>query len=67
MLIFVSIDMVFHEDEQRKRAKHAAANFAIVRKIVFNLLKKDKGKESLPSKILKATWNKGFLLELLKI
>jgi hypothetical protein len=35
------LDMVFREDEQRKRANHAAKNFAIVRKIALNLLKKE--------------------------
>jgi predicted transposase YbfD/YdcC len=62
-----TLDMIFREDEQRKRAKHAAANFAIVRKIGLNLLKKDPGKESLRSKRLKAAWNKEYLLFLLKI
>jgi len=61
-----TLDMTFREDEQRKRANHAAANFAIVRKIVLNMLKKDKGKESLRSKRLKAAWNKEFLINLLK-
>jgi len=61
------LDMTFREDEQRKRAKHAAANFAIVRKIALNLLKKDTGKESLRSKRLKAAWNRNFLVSLLKI
>ena len=60
------LDMVFREDEQRKRARHAAKNFAIVRKIALNLLKKDKGKESLRSKRLKAAWNKSFLIGLVK-
>jgi predicted transposase YbfD/YdcC len=60
------LDMTFREDEQRKRTKHAAANFAIVRKIGLNLLKKDTGKESIRSKRLKAAWNKNFLLKLLK-
>jgi predicted transposase YbfD/YdcC len=60
-----TLDMVFREDEQRKRANHAAKNFAIVRKIALNLLKKDKGKESLRSKRLKAAWNKEFLIKLL--
>jgi len=36
--------VTFREDEQRKRAKHAAKNFAIVRKIALNLLKKTQGK-----------------------
>jgi len=61
------LDMTFREDEQRKRAKHAAANFAIVRKIGLNLLKKDSGKGSLRTKRLKAAWNKDFLINLLKI
>jgi len=61
-----TLDMVFREDEQRKRTKHAAENFAIVRKIALNLLRKDAGKESLRSKRLKAAWNKDFLIDLLK-
>jgi len=61
-----TLDMIFREDEQRKRARHAAKNFAIVRKIVLNLLKRDNGKESLRSKRLKAAWNKEFLIQLIK-
>ena len=60
------LDMTFREDQQRKRANHAAANFAIVRKITLNILKKDKGKESLNSKRLKAAWNKEFLIKIIK-
>ena len=60
-----TLDMVFREDEQRKRANHAAKNFAIVRKIALNLLKKDEGKESLRSKRLKAAWDKNFLIKLI--
>jgi predicted transposase YbfD/YdcC len=59
------LDMTFREDAERKRAKHAAANFAIVRKIALNILKKDTGKGSLKGKRLKAAWNDNFLLELL--
>jgi len=61
-----TLDVVFREDEQRKRIKHAAQNFSIVRKIALNLLKKDSGKESLRTKRLKAAWNKDFLVEILK-
>jgi predicted transposase YbfD/YdcC len=62
-----TLDMVFREDEQRKRNKMAAENFAIVRKIALNLLKKDTAtKASLVSKRLKAAWNKDYLLRLLK-
>ncbi|OAV71441.1 Transposase [Bacteroidales bacterium Barb4] len=61
-----TLDTVFREDGQRKRTRHAAENFAVVRKIALNLLKKDKGKESLRSKRLKAGWNKDYLIQLLK-
>ena len=62
-----SLDMTFREDEQRKRANHAAENFAIVRKIGLNLLKKDDAKGSLKSKRLKAAWSKDYLIKILKI
>ncbi|KAA6303830.1 hypothetical protein EZS27_044528, partial [termite gut metagenome] len=45
----------------------AAENFAVVRKIALNLLKKDCGKESLRSKRLKAGWNKEYLIDLLRL
>ncbi|GHT28320.1 hypothetical protein AGMMS49574_02380 [Bacteroidia bacterium] len=45
-----TLDMVFREDEQRKRTKHAAENFAIIRKIVLNLLKKGALKRKPPLK-----------------
>ncbi|OAV64197.1 Transposase [Bacteroidales bacterium Barb6] len=61
-----TLDTVFGEDEQRKRTRHAAENFAIVRKIALNLLKKDKSKESFRSKRLKAGWNKDYLIQLIK-
>ncbi len=55
------------EDWQRKRDKQATENFAIVRKIALNLLKKDPDKKnSLVSKRLKAAWNKQYLINLLK-
>jgi predicted transposase YbfD/YdcC len=60
-----TLDMTFREDEQRKRAGHAAENFALVRKTGLNLPKKDKGKDSLRSKRLKAARSKDFLMELL--
>jgi predicted transposase YbfD/YdcC len=61
-----TLDMVFREDEQRKRDKRAAENFAIVKKIALNLLKKDTTtKASLVSKCLKAAWNKDYLISLL--
>jgi predicted transposase YbfD/YdcC len=61
------LDMTFREDEQGKRDKHAAENFAIVRKVGLNLLKKDTSKGSLKSKRLRAAWSKDFLISLLNI
>jgi hypothetical protein len=59
--------MVFREDGQRKRNKRAAENFAIVRKIALNLLKKDTMTKASPvSKCLKAAWSKDYLVKLLK-
>jgi predicted transposase YbfD/YdcC len=60
------LDMVFREDEQRKREGHSAKNFAIIRKIVLDLLKKDKEKISIQRKRLKAAWNKQYIINLLK-
>lgn len=62
------LDMTFREDEQRKREKHSAQNFAVIRKIVLNLLKQeDSNKLSLRTKRLKAGWDNNFLLKILKI
>jgi predicted transposase YbfD/YdcC len=36
-----TLDMVFDEDRQRKRAKNFAQNFPFIRKIALNLLKQD--------------------------
>ena len=63
-----TLDMTFREDEQRKRDKHSAQNFAIVRKIALNLLKQEDSKKlSLKTKRLKAGWDNIFLLKILKI
>jgi predicted transposase YbfD/YdcC len=61
------LDVTFREDLQRKRDKHAADNFALVRKIALNLLKKDSGKGSLVTKRLKAAVSLQYLIDLLKL
>jgi len=62
------LDMTFREDEQRKRDKHAARNFAIIRKIALNLLKQEDSKKlSLKTKRLKAGWDNNFLIKILQI
>jgi predicted transposase YbfD/YdcC len=62
-----TLDMTFREDEQRKRDKNAAQNFAVVRKIALNLLKQENSTMSLISKRLKAGWDNDFLLKILVI
>ena len=62
-----TLDMTFREDEQRKRDKNAAQNFAVVRKIALNLLKQENSTTSLISKRLKAGWDNDFLLKILVI
>lgn len=62
-----TLDMIFDEDHQRKRTKNAAENFSFIRKVAFNLLKKDKSKGSMVTKRLKAGWDNQFLLQLLQI
>lgn len=61
-----SLDMIFNEDRQRKRAKNAADNFSYIRKIGLNLLKKDTSKGSLVTKRLKAGWDDKFLMSLFR-
>ena len=62
-----TLDMVFREDEQRKRHGKSAQNFALVNKIALNLLKQNKSKGSLKTKRLRAGWDEQFLLKILKI
>ena len=62
------LDIAFREDESRKRKDNAAENFAILRKIVLNLVRNDKSKKvGLKSKRLIAGWDYNYLESLLKI
>ena len=61
------LDMTFGEDQQRKRAGKAAENFSLIRKCSLNILKRDKGKGSLVTKRLKASWSINYLFSLLEI
>mgnify|MGYP000885918343 CR=1 FL=1 len=51
-----TLEAVFDEDKQRKRINNTVENFSFIRKIMFNLLKKDKFKDSMVIKRLKADW-----------
>lgn len=60
------LDVVFREDASRIRAKHAAANVAVVRHIALNLLRQQEAKGlSLKAKRLQAGWDTRFLVDVL--
>jgi len=61
------LDMAFREDESRKRKDNAAENFAYMRRLALNLLKKDKSnKLGLNNRRLKAGWDMTYLLKILE-
>jgi predicted transposase YbfD/YdcC len=59
------LDVVFREDENRKRAGHAGANLAMIRRVAVALLRRAPGKGSSVTKRLKAGWNDEYLLQVL--
>lgn len=62
------LDIGFREDQDRKRQKHAAQNFSLLKRIALNLLKQDKTcKLGMHGKRLKAGWDQPYLLKILGI
>ncbi len=60
------MDMVFREDESRMRKGHSPENFAILRRIALNLVKRDtSSKFSLKARRKAAGWNNDYLEKLL--
>jgi len=59
------LDVIFHEDDARLRIGHGAENFAILRRMVLNLLRRHPAKLSLKRKRFKAALDTDFLFELL--
>ena len=60
------LDIAFREDESRVRIGNAAANFALLRHIAINALKKDKSvKIGVKGKRLKAGWDEEYLMKIL--
>lgn len=61
-----TLDVVFSEDESRKRAGHAAENFALITRLALNLLKADKCPTiSMKNKRHKAGWDNNYIVHLL--
>ena len=59
------MDMVFRDDECRIRKANAPANFATIKHIASNLLRRAEGKKSLRVKRRLAAWNDGYLESLI--
>jgi predicted transposase YbfD/YdcC len=62
-----SLDVVFHEDQQRIRTGNGAENFATVRKVALQLLQRVKDKESIKSRRKLAGWDEKYLLKILTL
>jgi predicted transposase YbfD/YdcC len=60
------VDVTFREDKQRYKDKTMAQNLSCLRKIAFNILKKDPRKSSLKSKRLRAASSLAYREEILK-
>lgn len=59
------MDMVFRDDECRVRTDHAPANFATIRHMGHNLIRRASGKDSLRVRRKLAAWNDDFLISLI--
>ena len=60
------LDIAFGEDDCRIRKGNGAENFAVLRHIALNLLRREKTtKRSLKGKRMKAAWDKNYLLKVL--
>ena len=59
------MDMVFRDDECRIRSAHAPANFATIKHMASNLLRRGKGKHSRRASRHIAGWDEDFLYSLL--
>jgi predicted transposase YbfD/YdcC len=61
------LDVLFGEDRCRSRQGHAAENLAWLRKMVLSLLRHDGGKDSAPTKQLRAALEDDYRLHLLNL
>jgi predicted transposase YbfD/YdcC len=59
------LDIAFREDESRIRKDHAPENFAVLRHMALNLLRKETSVKSIKRKRLRAGWDNEYLVKIL--
>jgi predicted transposase YbfD/YdcC len=60
------LDVTFHEDSSRIKKENAPENFGLLRRLALCLLKKEStSKRSIKGKRLRASWDEGYLLQVL--
>jgi len=59
------LDVTFREDDCRIRKGNSPENFAVLRHIALNLLKKEKSKISVKAKRLKSAWDNDYLAKVM--
>ena len=61
------LDVEFKDDLSRYRTGHGAKNMAAVRRFALGLVRANKVTGSVKTRRKKASWNPGFLLEILQL
>lgn len=59
------LDVVLNEDQSRTRKDHGPKNFAVLRHMALNVIRKEESKGSMRVKFKRAGWNDKFLVTLL--
>ena len=60
------LDVTFHEDASRIKKENAPENFGLLRRLALCLLKKEtSSKRSIRGKRLRASWDDGYLLQVM--
>jgi predicted transposase YbfD/YdcC len=62
------LDVAFNEDQSRVRKDHAPENFAVMRRIALNLLRKEKtAKGGIQAKRLQCAWDENYFFKVISV
>jgi predicted transposase YbfD/YdcC len=61
------LDVTMNEDQDRTRLDNGPQNFAVLRHMALNVMQKDKSKNSLRGKFLRAGWDDHYMVQLLAL